>query len=372
MFLLTASKLQELTLQQNCMSTCVHFCIFVSEPIKDPFLRLLQQNLHNFKARLSCDQFHCLDTALKETPRELISDVLSTAVEWQFVSTILQLLHLLASLLPKAAATSSTEVDPDTAALAGKEKPKRPQDAPPLTRCALSVTHINTVRKALQFVACLGICPNLSSGVGIPLQHRSKLVTLAPLSVATLAETGVSSESRQARLSVCALVFAELLRVTELQSIVVGTHLNDLLAALLQLIYSDPVAGEKSKVSQAEETKNVASKTTPEGHGHVDQGKMAISTEKDEFESNALPKKVKKDFVGTEEVETCVSETAEHITDVKTRLFPLTDPRQLYRQTVETVLSVVSHDLLIRELMVLQAGVSMRVQVNILQCIMCW
>ena len=353
--------------------------LFVAEPIKDPFLHLLQQSLDSFTAKLSSDQFHCLAAALKETQRQLVCDATSTAVEWQFVSAILQLLHLLSSLLPKAASPNSMKMTTSAVAPAGADKPRRPQDAPPLPRCALSVTNINTVRKALQFVACLGISPNLSPGVGIPLQHRSKFLTLAPLSVTALAEIDVSSESRKARLSVCTLVLAELLKVAELRSVIVSAHLNDMLAVLLQLIYSDPAAGEKSNVSQAEEMKNAGSKTTVDGLAIacVDQGKMEIpvvkdcATKKDDFESNALPKTVNNDSVSTEKTGTNTNKRTECVSDAETRLSPSTDPKQLHRQTVENLLSVVGHDLVIRELMVLQAGVPGRVQVSVLHGIMC-
>ena len=350
--------------------------LFAAEPVKDPFLHLLQQSLDSFNAKLSGDQFHCLAAALKETPRQLFCNATSTAVEWRFVSAILQLLHLLSSLLPKAVSPNSMELTTIEVAPPGAEKPRRPQDAPPLPRCALSVTHINTVRKALQFVACLGISPNLSPGVGIPLQHRSKFLTLAPLSVTALAEIDISSESRKARLSVCTLVLAELLKVAELQSVIVSAHLNDMLAALLQLIYSDPAAGEKSNISLAEETKNVRSRTTVDGLGCVDEGKMEIpvvkdcATEKDNCESNALPKMVNNDSVSTEKTGTNTNKRTECVSDSETRLSPSTDPKQLHRQTVENLLSVVSHDLLIRELMVLQAGVPGRVQVSVLHGIM--
>ena len=50
---------------------------------------------------------------------------------------------------------------------------KRWNEAPPLPADSLGVHDQKTVLTAIQFVVILGICPNLVSGVGLPVEMRS-------------------------------------------------------------------------------------------------------------------------------------------------------------------------------------------------------
>ncbi|KAK7114233.1 transport and Golgi organization protein 6 homolog [Littorina saxatilis] len=330
------------------------------EQEKDPFLDVLQQNLTNLKTRLSTDQLRSLAAALEETHTELElnRDVSTTAVEWQFVSTILQLLHLQASLL-KPAGSISREPSTDSDSSAAKPKPKRPQDAPPLSASSLSMAQTNTLKNALQFVASLGICPNLIPGVGIPMQHRSKILKLAPIDVATLADITESSESKRVRLSVCVTVFGEFLKVPELQSFITGAHLNDTLAALLQLLHANP---EQSKISatQAKETNQEIAKNKQGVHyaQHATSTVADSSVRKEDCESSTLSTPAKDEASKSDRTAQNKAEEKEGAVVRPRTTAPTTaDNRHLYRQMLDSLLSSVSRDLLIRELMVLQSGV---------------
>ena len=50
---------------------------------------------------------------------------------------------------------------------------KRWNEAPPLPADSLGVHNQKTALTAIQFVVILGICPNLVSGVGLPVEMRS-------------------------------------------------------------------------------------------------------------------------------------------------------------------------------------------------------
>ena len=50
--------------------------------------------------------------------------------------------------------------------------------APPASPDVLSFSQQNHVTTLLQFIVCLGVCPNLRPGVGIPLVKRSGFAQL--------------------------------------------------------------------------------------------------------------------------------------------------------------------------------------------------
>ncbi|XP_076469852.1 transport and Golgi organization protein 6 homolog [Babylonia areolata] len=322
-----------------------------NEPTQDPFLQHLQQNLERLDRKLCDTQFLSLSANLKE--RITNSDVPGASSEWKYVNKILQLLHLLSQALFKQDSDSSSM---ETVAGAGS-KPKRPQDAPPLTKAALSVGHLSTVRNALQFITSLGICPNLAPGVGIPLQHRSKLITLAPLDAATVADISQSSESNRARLSVCVSVLAEMLKVDELRSIVLSTHLNDILAALLQLLHTVP-STEKMSFKQKESQTETA-KQDPQ---NASKSPTMISPQQLQSCANSKPRSVASDGTADSVPPAC-EKTERDMTKVCASAAGDVMTTVNYREILEKVMDSVSQPTLIRELMVLQAGVPRQIQI---------
>ena len=59
-------------------------------------------------------------------------------------------------------------------------KGKSPADsaAPPVSPDVLSFSQQKHVTTLVQFIVCLGVCPNLHPGVGIPLAKRSGFAQL--------------------------------------------------------------------------------------------------------------------------------------------------------------------------------------------------
>ncbi|XP_053740804.1 transport and Golgi organization protein 6 homolog isoform X2 [Synchiropus splendidus] len=145
-------------------------------------------------------------------------------VPWDFVQESLLLLLALARHL-----SSELERFHQTAARPG-EQPRGPEMAPPLPPDVLSVSQQKTVAAALQFVVCLGVCPYLAPGVGLPLRHRSAFGALVEKVVQG---GGVASATH--RLWTTTTVLLKLAELSSLATLVVTRHLGDLMAALSQL-----------------------------------------------------------------------------------------------------------------------------------------
>ncbi|KAM8861636.1 transport and Golgi organization protein 6 homolog [Synchiropus picturatus] len=167
-----------------------------------------------------------------EVARRLRADVLAGQqwfsdtgdVTWDFVQESLLLLLALARHL-----SSELERFHQTAARPG-DQPRGPEMAPPLPPDVLSVSQQKTVAAALQFVVCLGVCPYLAPGVGLPLRHRSAFGALVEKVVQG---GGVASATH--RLWTSTTVLLKLAELSSLATLVVTRHLGDLMAALCQL-----------------------------------------------------------------------------------------------------------------------------------------
>ena len=124
----------------------------------------------------------------------------------------------------------------------------------------LSLAQQKTVLTSVQLVVCLGICPGLLPGVGVPVESRSQYGRLLhPGDCA-----GVSREARHQRLLLCLRELLSCIRLVTLRSLILPRHLSDLLAALCQLCYGPktaPVNSPKSCNSCA----SVASESTGPG-----------------------------------------------------------------------------------------------------------
>ncbi|KAI8479699.1 Transport and Golgi organization protein 6 [Branchiostoma belcheri] len=148
-----------------------------------------QDQATRFDATLSSniEQFH---TALKKDSKyesllglvqELELPVQSDDIRYKFTLECLRLIKCLKIAMVEAMKEFSKSQDKDTEdgqsapRTGGKSQSRVRQDdvAPPLSPDTLSVAQQNTLSTALQFVVCLGICPNLLKGVGVPLEKRS-------------------------------------------------------------------------------------------------------------------------------------------------------------------------------------------------------
>lgn len=145
---------------------------------------------------------------------------------WSFVQECLLLLLVLARHL-------SIELEGFKQALApSAAKQRTPEMAPPLPPDVLSVTQQKTLGAAFQFVVCLGLCPYLSPGVGVPLGHRSTFGAM----VEKLVNSGVVPAAGR-RLLTTTNALLQLAELSSLATLVFTRHLGDVMAALCQLGY---------------------------------------------------------------------------------------------------------------------------------------
>ncbi|XP_028307371.1 transport and Golgi organization protein 6 homolog [Gouania willdenowi] len=105
-----------------------------------------------------------------------------------------------------------------------------PEMAPPLPPDVLSVAQQKTVRAALQFVVCLGLCPYLAPGVGVPLGRRSAFGA----TVENVVKEGAGPTAGR-RLLVTTNALLQVAEISSLATLVFTQNLSDVLAALCQL-----------------------------------------------------------------------------------------------------------------------------------------
>ena len=151
----------------------------------------------------------------------------------------------------------------------------------------LSLAQQKTVLTSVQLVVCLGICPGLLPGVGVPVECRSQYGRLLlPGGCA-----GVTREARQQRLLLCLWELLNCIRLVSLRSLILPRHLSDLLAALCQLCYGPKTAPVKSPES-CDSCASVASQSTgpgsvqTQGRQHVLFGKSEPDSQRVSIESN--------------------------------------------------------------------------------------
>lgn len=191
---------------------------------------------------------------LRSPPLSVLTDRLTLdagteqyEVCWHFVECIIELLHVLCKTL------SETTKKCDTLShghVHGCVRTSSETSAPPLSSDALSLVQRKTVSSALQFVSGFGICPLLLPGVGIPLHRRSELACkLVTEDIAS----GVSDCDKYYRLTACVDILLSCFKQEALASIILSTHLCDLLASTMQVCYS-PLW--KTFAAEFEETKS--------------------------------------------------------------------------------------------------------------------
>lgn len=110
---------------------------------------------------------------------------------------------------------------------------RTPESAPPLPPDVLSVTQQKTLTTALQFVVSLGICPYLSTGVGVAMSRRSAFGAV----VEKLTHNGTKIIEGDHRLLTTTNVLLKMAELASLATLVFTRHLGDLIAALCQLGY---------------------------------------------------------------------------------------------------------------------------------------
>ena len=145
-------------------------------------------------------------------------------ITWTFVEICLELLKLL-----KESLVSLLASERNSDQKAKQKAEKRWNEAPPLPADSLGVHDQKTVLTAIQFVVILGICPNLVSGVGLPVEMRSGFA--AALNV----HCSIKSERR---LFECVNTLVDCIAQRTLGALLLSRHLGDILSGLLQICYA--------------------------------------------------------------------------------------------------------------------------------------
>ncbi|XP_033117179.1 transport and Golgi organization protein 6 homolog [Anneissia japonica] len=261
-----------------------------------------------------------------------------TSLEWSaiYLETCLQLLLCLKQSLQKVEEKKENKRDENF-------KHKRPHDcAPPLSPATLSINDQKVVTTLTQFIVCLGIAPNLDAGVGIPLSMRSDFSVL-------LSKTSISSDlSLESENQNLARVMRKLLDSTDLAAlggIILSKYLNDFLAALVQLSFKPQ--SSKAVGDAANLNKESASSITLPDPLSVEKGSSKHPEDHLEAAENAS------NLVGSSDTPN------DHL--VGSSGTPPVD-RHVWRKELELLLNKLYQPMVIRELLLLQGGLSKRVK----------
>ena len=179
-----------------------------------------------------------------ETKYIVLNDLLSASsssseesgIRWNFVLWNLKLLSALRYSMATAVRRQEEDLQETD------QRCTKPGDAPPLSADTLSFTQQKTVLTSVQLVVCLGICPSLLPGVGIPVERRSQYGKLLHSEECE----GVSQETQEHRLLLCLQGLLSCIRSSTLCSVILPRHLSDFLAALCQLCHGPKIATTNS------------------------------------------------------------------------------------------------------------------------------
>ena len=149
-------------------------------------------------------------------------------VRWDYVKCNLKMLLCLKFSIQSAVKNFKSEIG-------FKNPATNPEHAaPPLAPDALSFEQQKVIMTSLQFSACLGICPNLIEGVGIPVECRSEFGKV----LHGTTDKNLPVVEREFRMWTCVNVMLDCVQQPTLGSLILTRHLNDILAALLQICHA--------------------------------------------------------------------------------------------------------------------------------------
>ncbi|XP_035674864.1 transport and Golgi organization protein 6 homolog [Branchiostoma floridae] len=208
---------------------------------------------------------------------------------------------------------------------------RRDDVAPPLSPDTLSIAQQKTLSTALQFVVCLGICPNLLPGVGIPLERRSGFGKV----LQTSQEDKDSLLQKTTKLYKVIDILLDCVQQPSLGSQILSKYLGDMLSALVQICY-----GPRPKPCVATE--------------HIDytRGTSVSSTENDHQNSDEATNCNREGKCATDRDLTKEHEGQEDMaSSTETNL----DMYEQCRSQLHRLLEKVYQPLVVRELLVLQS-----------------
>ena len=269
-----------------------------------------------------------------------------TDTRWKFVVWNLKLLSALTRSMD--AAVRKHELNENDSSR------RKPNDVPSLSPDVLSFTQQKTVATSAQLVVCLGICPGLLPGVGVPVERRSAYGGL-------LSCDGLSPEIRERRLLQCLSVLLRCVGQSTLSDLVLSRHLSDLLASLCQLCYgprtdatcASPRSDNNSVLGQTIDT---SSSVKPD---HIDVGKSGSGNERVGLGNGSAPSECTKRQSPPSERSLHVGngESAGNITFESGVLSLDIDERLRWcKQELQRLEDEAPPSLLMRELLLLQGG----------------
>ena len=281
---------------------------------------------------------------LKTVKVDLTND--KDEIRWTFVKICLELLKLLKESLVSLLASEKNS---------DQKAEKRGNEAPPLPVDSLGVHDQKTVLTAIQFVVILGICPNLVSGVGLPVEMRSGFA--AALNI----HCSIKSERR---LFECVITLVDCIAQRTLGALVLSRHLGDILSGLLQICYAPISSYSNAKSSKLDLTSlnsghsvaNVSENLGDSLCDDVDKAcKIRPDVAKDYLVTKPLAKHDSCDQLPPSDLYMLAPEPPP-ITRNNQKLFITSSERELCAQNLQRILDRVYQPIVIRELLTLQRG----------------
>ena len=265
-------------------------------------------------------------------------------IRWTFVEMCLELLKLLkeslVSLLAKSDQTAKEKVEKR-----GNENPLLPADS-------LGVHDQKTVLTAIQFVVILGICPNLVSGVGLPVEMRSGFA--AALNI----HCSVKSERR---LFECVNTLVDCIAQRTLGALILSRHLGDILSGLLQICYRpissySNVNSRKLDLTSLKHDQRVTTISGSFGNNVDEASKNPPDVSKDDLVIKPLMEHSSCDQLQPSDLYMLTPEPPHMTRDDNQKLFITSSERELCAQNLQRILDRVYQPTVIRELLMLQKG----------------
>ena len=220
---------------------------------------------------------------------------------------------------------------------------------------SLGVHDQKTVLTAIQFVVILGICPNLVSGVGLPVELRSGFA--AALNI----HCSIKSERH---LFECVITLVDCIAQHTLGALVLSRHLGDILSGLLQICYASISSYSNAKSSKLDLTNlnsghsvaNVSENLGDSLCDNVDKTcKIRPNVVKDDMVTKPLAKHNSCDQLQPSDLYMLTPEPP-HMTRNNHKLFITSSERELCAQNLQRILDRVYQPIVIRELLTLQWG----------------
>ena len=279
-------------------------------------------------------------------------------IRWKFVKVCLDLLKLLKESI-SAAETRKKVIDQAQNAMRS--------GAPSLDQQVLSVSDQNTISTCFQFVASLGICPNLLPGVGVPLEIRSGFGNLFQISNDAM--------RNEKRLYYCIKTMVDCINQPVLGQLVLSRHLGDVLAGMLQILYAPTSSYEAvmtssfntilkwAKITKEKSTEQEESEKRKTASGESKNETLVMkpcSSEESCFRERATDPSKAINFQHSENI--ADEKSSDHKTNDYIKIFINEIEKEECSEILQRLLHTVYPPLIVRELLVLQGGMRQKPQ----------